>query len=359
MVCGKKFIGAKSMKKCTSCGYVADDADIYCAHCGEKLVQGEGSVAENKVIINSTFLRIADFLDNETLYKAAVCKLNGIRVPKAEDEAIEIFKLLAYRGHFGSMYKLAEIYLNANPPDEEAAKAWLKTAASGGHVQSAVKLKNLNLSGEKLDGITIEDGSLETLVRCALPSIVVIKAGKTGSASVSLGSGFIIDGGYVITNAHVVGDNPEWVTCRFEPKLDEKTYSLMPIAVCPDSDVAVLKFCGAAEDKIKQTSHLSLKLSDVEYGETVYTVGNPLGVGFSVSKGVVSCPDRATSYPKGVSEVIQTDITANHGNSGGALLDKNNNVLGMITFTPGESAGGITMCVPSKYIVQVLNKIDN
>ena len=57
--------------------------------------------------------------------------------------------------------------------------------------------------------------------------------------------------------------------------------------------------------------------------------------------------------------MIQTDITINHGNSGGALLDYENNVLGIVTFTPSNIEGGISMSVPSGYIAKVLNTIDN
>ena len=95
----------------------------------------------------------------------------------------------------------------------------------------------------------------------------------------------------------------------------------------------------------------------MEYGEEVYTIGNPLGIGLSVSRGIVSCPSRNTRYPDAVKAVIQIDITANHGNSGGALLDQYNNVLGILTFIPGDSGGGITMCVPAKYIAEALNRL--
>ena len=174
---------------------------------------------------------------------------------------------------------------------------------------------------------------------------------------VSTGAGFIVDGGYVITNSHVAGNNPYWITAEFEQSVDEKTYNLIPLCVRPDLDIAVLKFSGFVAKKFAEQENLKFRLENLTYGEDVYTVGNPLGMGLSVSKGVISCPNRESDYPSGVSEVIQTDITANHGNSGGALLDSNNNVLGMLTFVPGNSEGGITMCVPSKYIVQVLNNL--
>jgi S1-C subfamily serine protease len=350
------------MLKCTSCGYEADEGDVYCARCGKKLAGGKeeaGQEIKSKVILNSPFLRFADFLDDDALYRAGVCKLEGIGVAKKPEEAEEIFKTLAFRGHYDGMYKLAEMYLNSTPPNVEGAKAWLKTAAGGGHKKSAIKLKELNPAPESEEQITIPEGGLEGLVQAALPSVLLISAGGKGlgKTGLSAGSGFILDGGYVLTNAHVVGESPDWVTAKFEPSLDDKTYALAPLAICPDLDIAVLKFTGLAERKVTARKNLTLRLDRANFGESVYTIGNPLGIGFSVSKGVVSCPNRKTNYPKGVEEVIQTDITANHGNSGGALFDQNNNVLGMITYTPIDSSGGIAMCVPSKYIVHVLNNI--
>ena len=102
---------------------------------------------------------------------------------------------------------------------------------------------------------------------------------------------------------------------------------------------------------------VALNTNPVSYGQEVFTVGNPLGIGLSVSKGIVSSPDRSSNYPKRVHSVIQTDITLNHGNSGGALFDANNQVVGVATFVPSRSEGGIGMCIPASHVKNIINKI--
>lgn len=360
------------MKKCYVCGAQVDGNELYCPYCGAYLAEQKNTyintqknqaAADDKN--NLAVGKYVDFIDTDALYKLALCKLSGIGVDKNEHEAFEIFQKLAFRGHYDSMYKLAEMYLAQNPQEEETACMWLKIAADAGHEQSKIRLKVLkrdsllNTGGYNAVDIPHEAGEFETLVRKALPSVVLIKSTyvKGRKQKELKGAGFIVEGGFVITNAHVVGDNPECVTANFEPEIDEKNYNLLPIVVRPEYDIAVLRFTGLAAEKINTQHNLQLRAELPGYGEEVYTIGNPLGYGFSVSKGVVSCPNRESYYPRKVDCVIQIDITINHGNSGGALLDRNNNVLGMVTYIPGKSEGGISMCVPAKYIVEVLNSL--
>ena len=356
------------MRHCTSCGYELKD-ELICPACGahitddaDKAKGSKGNAKDIEVANISVFLKYADLLDNEALYKAAICKLNGISVERNVKEAMEMLRILAFRGHLEAMYKYAECLLNDNPPDKDAACKWLTMAASEGHRPSRTLLDTLGYDVSKIapQGRIRQVSGLESLVVEALPSIVTIEAGTTsnGQNMRSMGSGFILEGGYVITNAHVIGNNPTYITARFEPDLNQTAYNLMPLAIAPTLDIAVLRFTGLADSKFSAQKNLSMRLEDLAYGEDVYTIGNPLGIGLSVSKGVISCPNRASNYPPAVGEVIQTDITANHGNSGGALLDMSNNVLGMITFAPVQSEGGMAMCVPACCIVAVLNKIN-
>ena len=354
------------MKKCKACGNVMAEG-TYCSRCGEKLEEGEVGIKDTP----SIFLKYADFLDDGLLYKIAVGKASGV-VAGAAEEAAEIFRLLAFRGHTESMYRYAEICLAQNPPDKDTAYHWLKIAADAGHQPSRLLLMSEKVPLSEIGGqrrnerITYGGGvvgsNFEALVADSLPAIVSIAAteksrGRGKRRTMSLGSGFIVEGGYVVTNSHVVGRDPEYVSASFEPSIDDKTYSLLPLVVEPRWDVAILKFTGLAADRISNRRQLSLRLQDIGFGEQVYTVGNPLGIGLSVSQGIVSCPDRESKYPAGVSTVIQTDITINHGNSGGALLDTANNVIGMVTYKPGNSEGGMGMCVPAEYIVKALNSV--
>ena len=361
------------MNKCKVCGGEYAPGETICPYCGHSLLEDE-KVNSNTSSISTekskdtSVLKYSEFMDTEALYQFGLCKLDGVGTDKNEQEAFDIFQKLAFRGHFDSMYKLAEMLLAQEEPDYETAYMWLKIAADGGHEQSRIRLKVLSskfspyVGQSKTAELPANTGVFESLVDNALHSVVLIKSiykRSKKSSIINNGAGFIIEGGYVITNAHVVGDAPECVTACFESKIDDKDYVLLPLVVRKDFDIAVLKFTGLMADKIEAKDNLTLRATLPFYGEEVYTVGNPLGIGFSVSKGIVSCPDRVLGqkYPQGVDSVIQVDITVNHGNSGGALLDSQNNVLGMVTFIPGNSAGGITMCVPSKYIVEVLNSL--
>ena len=356
------------MAKCNYCGYEIKSGQSKCPACRREFVtvaQGEPRGHKEPGVFKepSLLLKYADLLDNDALYQAALCKLNGISVEKNESEAFAMLRILAFRGHLDAMYKLAQLLMGQ---DEEAGLKWLEIAAAEGHKPSLVQLRMIapaekppqRISTEKIQNEAL---GLEGLVREALPSIVTIEVGqaKGKKKEESRGSGFILEGGYVVTNAHVLGENPYYITANFEPDIDSKSYNLCPLAIEPKLDLAILKFTGLAEKKFSSRRNLNIRLSAVGYGEDVYTIGNPLGIGLSVTKGIVACPNRATNYPPAVREVIQTDMTINHGNSGGALLDMENQVVGVTTYTLATSEGGMAMCVPAARIEQVIKQIKN
>lgn len=360
------------MSECKNCGYKLTYKTNICpaCHCPvspedsdrEKTCTKQGSdIAMYKP---SLFMKYADLMDDDSLYQAAICKLNGISVPQNKEEAFEMFKILAFRGNTDSMFKLAEMMLESDPPETEAALKWLKIAADEGHKASQLKLKIINqdnnINSDVPEKISDVPDSLTLLVHDALPSIVSIEAGwkEKNENKISKGSGFLVEGGYVITNAHVIGDDPLYITANFEPGIDNITYNLIPLIAAPSYDIAVLRFTGLAEKRFALQSNLTLRVDEPEYGEDIYTIGNPLGIGISVTKGIISCPRRETGYPSAVDALIQTDMTINHGNSGGVLLDMNNKVLGITTCAPSVSVGGISLSVPSRFIVAVLNKLD-
>ncbi len=353
------------MKLCKNCGAKFDDYLDKCPWCG-KVYQDEEVNTNNTNISNNdkednimSLLKYADLMNDQLLYKTATCKLNGVGVKQNVKEAFEMFKVLAFRGNYDGMYQLSLMLLEQN--DRKSAYSWLKISADGGHKPSQIKLmmEFNEYTKEKTNNKLLNyEKTNENIVSAAMPSIVMIESLiKRGDATVmAKGSGFIIEGGYVITNEHVITTNPSTITAKFEEGINKNSFNLKPVKIAPEYDLAILEFTGEMKDKIMNNKSLSLRL-ECDYGEEVYTIGNPIGLGFSVSKGIISNPKRVTNY-KEVKEVIQTDITANSGNSGGALLDKNNNVLGVITYHPGNIEGGITMCVPSSYIVKLLNEME-
>lgn len=358
---------------------------IYCKYCGRKYDESretrcpacrtEGLSPQVDEVVRAAetdFMMYADFMDDETLYYAAVCRKEGIGVGQDVKQAKELFHALALRGSFDGMYQYACMCLE-DKPDEDMGLRWLRAAAEKGHISSRLKLMELAEEGRvcvsgglsQEEAFTVTEGtsqagtagenSFRDLVKMGLPNVTAVFSNY--GKECSTGAGFLLNGGFIITNAHVVGEAPASLCVRFEPALDPKMYDMQVLGLFPEYDIAVLGFKGAAKERFAARRGLLLRVGPVSYGEQVYTVGNPLGLGLSVSRGIVSCPARETAYTKAVREVVQADFTANHGNSGGALLDSENRVIGMVTFTPSAAEGGIAMCVPSKYIVEALNKL--
>ena len=171
--------------------------------------------------------------------------------------------------------------------------------------------------------------------------------------AVSAGSGVIVDGarGFVITNFHVVR-NAEAVEVGLK---DGRHFPAQPVALAPELDLAVLKI--GAKDLPNLKLGDSARLGVVDY---VVSIGNPFGLGQTVTSGIVS----ATNRPLGQGDnrrFIQTDAPINPGNSGGPLIDLNGQVVGInsVLFSPSQSqasAGnvGIGFAIPSNDVKRVL-----
>jgi S1-C subfamily serine protease len=171
--------------------------------------------------------------------------------------------------------------------------------------------------------------------------------------AMAAGSGVIVDGdrGFVITNFHVVRD----ATAIQVTLKDGRKYPAEPLGVAPDLDLAVLR--------IGAKSLPTLPLGDsgkLEVGDYVVAIGNPFGLGQTVTSGIIS----ATNRPLGQGDsrrFIQTDAPINPGNSGGALLNLHGELIGINSalFSPSSSeasAGnvGIGFAIPSNVVKQVL-----
>lgn len=309
----------------------------------------------------SIYLKTADFIDDDVLFETAMCKLNGIGVKKDEDEAFELLKVLAGRGFAPAMRKLAAEYERRG--DKTMANKWLDLGATNGDVASKIDLYMQNRVKEsdiKNEPIAIgrSDGGFTALIQKALPHVVKVAAPCEEPGCVSTGSGFILDGGYIVTNEHVVCDGPDDVVVAFEPSIDKKTYSVEKLIVCREYDLAVYRFKGLMREKTEKREHLKIRTSEVSFGEQLYTIGAPMGLGLSICHGIASNPHCVTSY-RGLPFVVQSDMSINSGNSGGGLLDMNNMVTGVTTYTLKGGEGGLSLCVPAKCVIEVLNSISN
>ncbi len=166
-----------------------------------------------------------------------------------------------------------------------------------------------------------------------------------------LGSGVIVSpSGYILTNNHVVegGDEIE-VTLN-----DTRRAKAKVIGTDPDSDLAILKI------DLDKLPVIVLGSSDaLQIGDQVLAIGNPFGVGQTVTSGIVSALGRNQLGINTFENFIQTDAAINPGNSGGALVDVNGNLLGINTAIYSRSGGsmGIGFAIPVSTAKQVMEGI--
>jgi serine protease DegQ len=166
-----------------------------------------------------------------------------------------------------------------------------------------------------------------------------------------MGSGVIVSPtGYILTNNHVVegGDDIE-VTLN-----DTRRVKAKVIGTDPDSDLAILKI------DLDKLPAIVLGSSDaLQVGDQVLAIGNPFGVGQTVTSGIVSALGRNQLGINTFENFIQTDAAINPGNSGGALVDVNGNLLGINTAIYSRSGGsmGIGFAIPVSTAKQVMEGI--
>jgi len=166
----------------------------------------------------------------------------------------------------------------------------------------------------------------------------------------SLGSGVIVDtSGLIVTNYHVIRDADEIKVALSDGREFESTVMLKDEA----TDIAVLKIT----PKGAPFSVLSLGDSDsVEVGDLVLAVGNPFGVGQTVTSGIVSAQARTRVGISDFDFFIQTDAAINPGNSGGALIDMKGELIGINTAIYSRSGGsvGIGFAIPANLVKAVI-----
>ncbi len=170
---------------------------------------------------------------------------------------------------------------------------------------------------------------------------------------ISLGSGFIIDpSGYVVTNNHVVGD-AEKVTVTFA---DDSQHPAKIIGKDQKSDLALLKI-----DAPKPLPYVKFGDSDqAKVGDWVIAVGNPFGLGGTVTKGIVSARGRPIADSSYV-DFLQIDASINRGNSGGPTFNMAGEVIGINTaiFSPNGGSVGIGFAIPSNSAKSVIEALKN
>ena len=169
-----------------------------------------------------------------------------------------------------------------------------------------------------------------------------------------LGSGVIISpDGYIITNNHVVEEADELKVLLN----DEREFTAKLIGTDPKTDVAVIKI--EAENLPTVTLADSAKL---RVGDVVFAIGNPLGVGQTVTMGIVSATGRKVGIldeVQGYEDFIQTDAAINQGNSGGALIDARGRLVGINSAILSNSSGniGIGFAIPINLASSIMHSL--
>ena len=193
--------------------------------------------------------------------------------------------------------------------------------------------------------------TFRTAVERASPSVLTVYSARTAARgpfglggravlSEGLGSGVVIDGdGYVVTNNHVVADANELAVALPDGSLRQ----VRVIGADPDSDLALLRIDPKGLHPIAIGDIKSMAVGDV-----VLAVGNPLGVGQTVTQGIISALGRKGIGINPIENFIQTDAAINPGNSGGALIDTAGRLVGINSaiLSRGGGSEGIGFAIP-------------
>jgi putative serine protease PepD len=194
----------------------------------------------------------------------------------------------------------------------------------------------------------------EQVVDHVLPSVVQI------SASNSTGSGVVYDSqGDIVTNAHVIGDA---TTVMVREPIGTKEVNATVVGSFTPDDLAVVRVQSGA-NSFKPAAWANS--DDVQVGQIVLAMGNPLGLSDSVTQGIVSATGRTVSEGGGsaalITAAIQTSAAINPGNSGGALVNLTDQVVGIPTLAAqlqqGGAAPGIGFAIPSDTVKNIAGQL--
>ena len=200
------------------------------------------------------------------------------------------------------------------------------------------------ISNDKNKLVSASKKSIESVVTISSSNNLPNLREKSG-----IGSGVIFsEDGYVVTNLHILSGNN--INVRLN---NGKNYQATIIGIDKNTDIAVLKI--TSNDKLN-----AINIADSEnlrIGDRVLAIGNPYGIGISVSNGIISATGR--DYGNPYLQLIQTDAAINPGNSGGALINENGNLIGINSriFSKTGAYQGIGFAIPSNLIVQIASEL--
>ncbi len=205
-------------------------------------------------------------------------------------------------------------------------------------------------SAESLQEPAQQELSLEDVIESVSPAVVEIAVATTDGEQVS-GAGFVVGkDGYVVTNAHVVENAAKTTIIT----TNEDEYSVKIIGIDSKTDIALLQ----ADQPLGLAPAQFADSDNVRVGNTVFAIGNPYGLGNSVSLGIISAKERDISSGP-YDNFLQTDAAINQGNSGGPLFNLQGEIIGMNTaiFSTDGRNQGLGFATPANIVQWVVNQL--
>jgi len=199
------------------------------------------------------------------------------------------------------------------------------------------------ISNDKNKLVSASEKSIESVVTISSENMSFVN-NKSG-----MGSGVIFSNdGYIVTNLHILSGKNINVKIN-----DGDSYPASVIGIDKNTDIAVLKI--SSKEKLKSISFADS--DNLKTGDRVLAIGNPYGIGISVSNGIISATGR--DYGNPYLQLIQTDAAINPGNSGGALVNENGNLVGINSkiFSRTGAYQGIGFAIPSNLVVQIATQL--
>ena len=200
--------------------------------------------------------------------------------------------------------------------------------------------------------ISNDNNKLVSASEKSIPSVVTVLSNQASSFSNNrngIGSGVIFSkDGYIVTNLHIISGEDIFI------KLDNgKNFQASIIGIDKNTDIAVLKI--KSDEDLKPINFADS--DDLKIGDKVLAIGNPYGIGISVSNGIISATGR--DYGNPYLQLIQKDAAINPGNSGGALINENGNLIGINSkiFSRTGAYQGIGFAIPSNLVVQIATQL--
>ncbi len=207
--------------------------------------------------------------------------------------------------------------------------------------------------------ISGENNNIEKILEESVKNVVgIAKMDSFTNNQYSWGSGVVISkNGYIVTNEHVISkkDGECFVIVDYNKKLKSKL-----VWSNADIDLAILKV-----DYLFENYSALGDSDDINIGENVYAIGNPIGINFyrSITSGIISAKNRNIEFEENdkklyLNNLIQTDATINEGSSGGALINKNGQLIGINTIKIA-SAESMNFAIPIDVIKPIIKKLEN